>query len=207
MMAIFGVAEKLPKEPEPKDMQRLMESMKGKEIEAVVQVMTLRSLPQACYSTENKGHFGIASTCYTHFTSPIRRYPDLMVHRLIRQALRNRLNKSQLKKQTEFLLRAVEHCSETEQNAVETERDTTDLKMTEYMIPFVGEPLMPILQGLPGSAYLSDWITEWKDLFHIDSMDDDEYVYQEDTMTVKGLRGGKKYTMGDAGACDPCQSG
>lgn len=66
MMAIFGVAEKLPKEPEPKDMQRLMESMKGKEIEAVVQVMTLRSLPQACYSTENKGHFGIASTCYTH---------------------------------------------------------------------------------------------------------------------------------------------
>ena len=97
-MAIFGVAEKLPKEPEPKDMQRLMESMKGKEIEAVVQVMTLRSLPQACYSTENKGHFGIASTCYTHFTSPIRRYPDLMVHRLIRQALRNRLNKSQLKK-------------------------------------------------------------------------------------------------------------
>ncbi|MFR6110847.1 MAG: RNB domain-containing ribonuclease [Dialister invisus] len=87
MMAIFGVAEKLPKEPEPKDMQRLMESMKGKEIEAVVQVMTLRSLPQACYSTENKGHFGIASTCYTHFTSPIRRYPDLMVHRLIRQAL------------------------------------------------------------------------------------------------------------------------
>lgn len=195
-MAIFGVAEKLPKEPEPKDMQRLMESMKGKEIEAVVQVMTLRSLPQACYSTENKGHFGIASTCYTHFTSPIRRYPDLMVHRLIRQALRNRLNKSQLKKQTEFLLRAVEHCSETEQNAVETERDTTDLKMTEYMIPFVGEPFDAHITGLTRFGIFVGLDNGVEGLVHIDSMDDDEYVYQEDTMTVKGLRGGKKYTMG-----------
>lgn len=196
MMAIFGVAEKLPKEPEPKDMQRLMKSMKGKEIEAVVQVMTLRSLPQACYSTENKGHFGIASTCYTHFTSPIRRYPDLMVHRLIRQTLRNRLNKSQLKKQTEFLLRAVEHCSETEQNAVETERDTTDLKMTEYMVPFVGEPFDAHITGLTRFGIFVGLDNGVEGLVHIDSMDDDEYVYQEDTMTVKGLRGGKKYTMG-----------
>ena len=111
MMAIFGVAEKLPKEPEPKDMQRLMESMKGKEIEAVVQVMTLRSLPQACYSTENKGHFGIASTCYTISR---RRSAAILISWFIGSSARpsEQLNKSQLKKQTEFLLRAWSNCSE-----------------------------------------------------------------------------------------------
>lgn len=196
MMTIFGVTEKLPKEPEPKDMQRLMESMKGKDIEAVIQVMTLRSLPQACYSTENKGHFGIASACYTHFTSPIRRYPDLMVHRLIRQALSDGLNKSQRKKQTEFLLRAVEHCSEMEQNATETERDTTDLKMTEYMVPFAGEPFDAHITGVTRFGIFVGLDNGVEGLVHIDSMDDDEYVYQEDTMTLKGLCGGKTYSMG-----------
>ena len=196
LMAIMGARISIPKDPEPKDMQKLLESVKGEDIEAVVQVMTLRSLPQACYSTENEGHFGIASQCYTHFTSPIRRYPDLMVHRLIRQALSDGLNKSQLKKQTEFLLRAADHCSETEQNATETERDVMDLKMTEYMVPFVGEPFDAHVTGITRFGIFVGLDNGVEGLIHVGSMDDDEYIYQEDTMTLKGRFSGKTYSMG-----------
>ena len=87
MINVLGINIKIPADVKPKDMQQLLEFVKGKDIAAVIEVMALRSLPQACYSTENVGHFGIASSCYTHFTSPIRRYSDLLVHRLIKQLL------------------------------------------------------------------------------------------------------------------------
>lgn len=196
LIAIMGLDLSIPKDPEPKDIQKLLETVKGEDIEAVVQVMTLRSLPQACYSTENAGHFGIASECYTHFTSPIRRYPDLMVHRLIRQAISDGLSKAELKKQTEFLLRAADHCSETEQNATDTERDVDDLKMTEYMVPFVGEPFDAHVTGITRFGVFVGLDNGVEGLVHIDSMDDDEYIYQEDTMTLKGRFSGTTYSMG-----------
>lgn len=196
LSAIMGLPIHIPEDPEPKDIQKLLESAKGKDFEAVIQVMTLRSLPQACYSTDNSGHFGIASTCYTHFTSPIRRYPDLMVHRLIRQALYDEMSKAERKRQTEFLLRAVEHCSETEQNATETERDVDDLKMTEYMVPFVGEPFDARITGVTRFGIFVGLDNGVEGLVHIDSMDDDEYIYQEDTMTMKGRFSGTTYAMG-----------
>lgn len=196
LIAIMGLNLSIPKDPEPKDIQKLLETVKGEDIEAVVQVMTLRSLPQACYSTENAGHFGIASECYTHFTSPIRRYPDLMVHRLIRQAISDGLSKAELKKQTEFLLRAADHCSETEQNATDTERDVDDLKMTEYMVPFVGEPFDAHVTGTTRFGVFVGLDNGVEGLVHIDSMDDDEYIYQEDTMTLKGRFSGTTYSMG-----------
>lgn len=196
LIAIMGLDLSIPKDPEPKDIQKLLETVKGEDIEAVVQVMTLRSLPQACYSTENAGHFGIASECYTHFTSPIRRYPDLMVHRLIRQAISDGLSKAELKKQTEFLLRAADHCSETEQNATDTERDVDDLKMTEYMVPFVGEPFDAHVTGITRFGVFVGLDNGVEGLVHIDSMDDDEYMYQEDTMTLKGRFSGTTYSMG-----------
>ena len=196
LSAIMGLPIHIPEDPEPKDIQKLLESAKGKDFEAVIQVMTLRSLPQACYSTDNSGHFGIASTCYTHFTSPIRRYPDLMVHRLIRQALYDEMSKAERKRLTEFLLRAVEHCSETEQNATETERDVDDLKMTEYMVPFVGEPFDARITGVTRFGIFVGLDNGVEGLVHIDSMDDDEYIYQEDTMTMKGRFSGTTYAMG-----------
>lgn len=191
---IMGVKDKLPDDPEPKDMAKLLESVKGEDIESVVQMMTLRSLPQARYSTDNEGHFGIASTAYTHFTSPIRRYPDLMVHRLIRQALEE--DKTDRQKQEEFLIRAAEHCSETEQNATETERDVDDLKMTEYMIPFVGEPFEGTITGITHFGIFVGLDNGVEGLVHVDTMRDDEYVYQENTMTLKGRFSGETYTMG-----------
>ena len=119
-----------------------------------------------------------------------------MVHRLIRQALSDGLNKSQLKKQTEFLLRAADHCSETEQNATETERDVMDLKMTEYMVPFVGEPFDAHVTGITRFGIFVGLDNGVEGLIHVGSMDDDEYIYQEDTMTLKGRFSGKTYSMG-----------
>lgn len=196
LIMIMGLPIQIPKDPEPKDIQKLLEEVKGQDIEAVIQVMTLRSLPQACYSTENNGHFGIASECYTHFTSPIRRYPDLMVHRLIRQALSEELTKAEWKRQTEFLVRAADHCSEAEQNATQTERDVTDLKMTEYMVPFVGEPFEARITGITRFGIFVGLDNGVEGLIHIDTMEDDEYIYQEDTMTLQGRFSGKIYAMG-----------
>jgi ribonuclease R len=196
LIMIMGLPIQIPKDPEPKDIQKLLEEVKGQDIEAVIQVMTLRSLPQACYSTENNGHFGIASECYTHFTSPIRRYPDLMVHRLIRQALSEELTKAEWKRQTEFLVRAADHCSEAEQNATQTERDVTDLKMTEYMVPFVGEPFEARITGITRFGIFVGLDNGVEGLIHIDTMEDDEYIYQEDTMTLQGRFSGKTYAMG-----------
>lgn len=196
LIMIMGLPIQIPKDPEPKDIQKLLEEVKGQDIEAVIQVMTLRSLPQACYSTENNGHFGIASECYTHFTSPIRRYPDLMVHRLIRQALSEELTKAEWKRQTEFLVRAANHCSEAEQNATQTERDVTDLKMTEYMVPFVGEPFEARITGITRFGIFVGLDNGVEGLIHIDTMEDDEYIYQEDTMTLQGRFSGKTYAMG-----------
>lgn len=196
LIMIMGLPIQIPKDPEPKDIQKLLEEVKGQDIEAVIQVMTLRSLPQACYSTENNGHFGIASECYTHFTSPIRRYPDLMVHRLIRQALSEELTKAEWKRQTEFLVRAADHCSEAEQNATQTERDVTDLKMTEYMVPFVGEPFEARITGITRFGVFVGLDNGVEGLIHIDTMEDDEYIYQEDTMTLQGRFSGKTYAMG-----------
>lgn len=196
LIMIMGLPIQIPKDPEPKDIQKLLEEVKGQDIEAVIQVMTLRSLPQACYSTENNGHFGIASECYTHFTSPIRRYPDLMVHRLIRQALSEELTKAEWERQTEFLVRAADHCSEAEQNATQTERDVTDLKMTEYMVPFVGEPFEAQITGITRFGIFVGLDNGVEGLIHIDTMEDDEYIYQEDTMTLQGRFSGKTYAMG-----------
>lgn len=193
---IMGVKDKLPDDPKPRDMEKLLEAVKGEDIESVVQVMTLRSLPQARYSTDNEGHFGIASTAYTHFTSPIRRYPDLMVHRLIRQALGEGKGKTDRQKQEEFLIRAAEHCSETEQNATDTERDVDDLKMTEYMIPFVGEPFEGTITGITRFGIFVGLHNGVEGLVHVDTMEDDEYVYQENTMTLKGRFSGNTYAMG-----------
>ena len=96
---------------------------------------------------------------------------------------------------------------ETEQNAVETERDTTDLKMTEYMVPFVGEPFDAHITGLTRFGIFVGLDNGVEGLVHIDSMDDDEYVYQEDTMTFKRAARREEIHHGNAGACDPCQSG
>lgn len=193
---IIGYPLHLPEEVQPRDLQQLLEKVKGTEVEQVIEVMTLRSLATACYSTDNVGHFGIASTCYTHFTSPIRRYSDLLVHRLIRQQLGRRLTKQAEEKQAAFLMKAAEHISLTEQNAVDAERETTSLKMTEYMEPFVGEPFDAHITGVTKFGLFVGLDNGVEGLIHVSTMEDDEYLYNEETMTLTGRFNGKKYFLG-----------
>ena len=192
---ILGTEVQVPDEPKPADLQKLLSSVKGQDIASAVEVMTLRSLSQACYSTENEGHYGIASECYTHFTSPIRRYSDLMVHRLIRQALFEKPKKSVLARQTAFLEKACAHCSETEQEAVETERDVNELKMTEYMEPFVGEPFDGVVTGVTRFGIFVGLDNGVEGLVRLDMLDE-EFIYQEDTMTLRGALSGETYSLG-----------
>lgn len=196
MINVLGINIKIPADVKPKDMQQLLEFVKGKDIAAVIEVMVLRSLPQACYSTENVGHFGIASSCYTHFTSPIRRYSDLLVHRLIKQLLYKKLRKSEQEKQMEFLKKAVDHISMTEQNATDAERETTELKMTEYMEPFVGEPFDAHITGVTKFGIFVGLENGVEGLVHISTMDDDEYVYNEESMQLTGHFNGVQYSLG-----------
>lgn len=193
---IIGYPLHLPEDVQPRDLQQLLEKVKGTEVEQVIEVMTLRSLATACYSTDNVGHFGIASTCYTHFTSPIRRYSDLLVHRLIRQQLGRRLTKQAEEKQAAFLMKAAEHISLTEQNAVDAERETTSLKMTEYMEPFVGEPFDAHITGVTKFGLFVGLDNGVEGLIHVSTMEDDEYLYNEETMTLTGRFNGKKYSLG-----------
>ena len=193
---IIGYPLHLPEEVQPRDLQQLLEKVKGTEVEQVIEVMTLRSLATACYSTDNVGHFGIASTCYTHFTSPIRRYSDLLVHRLIPQQLGRRLTKQAEEKQAAFLMKAAEHISLTEQNAVDAERETTSLKMTEYMEPFVGEPFDAHITGVTKFGLFVGLDNGVEGLIHVSTMEDDEYLYNEETMTLTGRFNGKKYSLG-----------
>jgi len=181
---------------EPKAIQNLLTKLQGSEIEKIAQIMTLRSMQQAKYSTENVGHFGLASTCYTHFTSPIRRYPDLMVHRLLKKTLQWKDGWKPLDGDGTYLAAAAEHASQQEQVAVEAERETDDLKKTEYMLPFLGEVFTAKVSSILSFGMFVELENGIDGLVHISLMDDDFYTYDEEHFLLVGQRTGKIYSLG-----------
>lgn len=182
---------------EPRDFQAILDSVKGSDIEQVAQIMTLRSMQQARYSTENFGHFGLASKCYTHFTSPIRRYPDLMVHRLLKATMHWNSDYSKRDVKNEFLVRAAEHSSEREQIAVAAERDTIDLKKTQYMLPFVGEVFEGKISSITSFGMFVELDNGIDGLVHMNMMNDDYYFFDEEHFLLVGRRTGKTYHLGE----------
>lgn len=181
-----------------KDFQHILDVAKTSDIEQVVQIMTLRSMQQARYSTENVGHFGLASTCYTHFTSPIRRYPDLMVHRLLKYTMHWNHGYSKRDVKDEFLVRATEHSSEREQIAVAAERDTVDLKKTQYMVPFVGEVFEGIISSITSFGMFVELENGIDGLVHLNMMNDDYYFFDEEHFLLVGKRTGRIYRLGES---------
>lgn len=182
----------------PLQIQQFLESLKGTDIEPIAQIMTLRSMQQARYSTVNVGHFGLASECYTHFTSPIRRYPDLMVHRLVKRAIGWKDGYSKRDTNEEFLVKACDHSSEREQVAVAAERDTVDLKRVQYMEPFVGQTFEGRISSITSFGMFVELDNGVDGLVHISMMDDDYYEYDEEHFLLYGRRTGKEYHLGDA---------
>jgi len=182
----------------PRDFQEIMEKVKGTSAESIVNFVMLRTLPQARYSDKPLGHFGLSTRYYTHFTSPIRRYPDLMVHRILRLSLNKRLTGAETRKLASILPKLVQHCSEQERLAIEAERECMDLKKVEFMESRIGEEFAGIISGVTSFGFFVELPNTVEGLIHISSLNDDFYFYDEKSYSLIGERTAKKYSLGDA---------
>ena len=183
----------------PLEIQRLLESARGKPEERVLNRALLRSMKQAVYQPENIGHFGLASACYTHFTSPIRRYPDLVVHRMFDRALRGeKLKPNEREDLLRYLQEAGKHTSERERHAMDAEREIISLKKAQFMMNKIGEEFTGDITTLVSFGFfveLDDYFVEG--LVKLSSLADDDYDYYEKEYVIKGRRHGRKFRLGD----------
>ena len=180
----------------PKELQKLLKDIEGSKEEAVVCRMTLRSMMQAKYSTECTGHFGLAFDYYCHFTSPIRRYPDLQIHRIIKDHLRGRMNEAKAAHYEEILEEVAKHSSETERRAEEAERETDKLKKAQYMENHIGEVFDGIVSGVTAWGMFVELDNSCEGMIRAVNMTDDFYIYDENAMKLVGERFGKEYCLG-----------
>lgn len=181
----------------PHGLQRISREARGKPEEKLINYLMLRSLREARYSPENVGHFGLACDCYTHFTSPIRRYPDLVVHRILR-ALARKGRKGVLQQYGEGLDRITEHCSLREREAMEAERESLLTKQLMFMSDKVGDVFKGRITGVHSYGLfveLLDFLVEG--LIHISTMGDDYYTYIDEKHCLLGEHSGKSYRLGD----------
>jgi len=186
-------------EVEPGALQKVLARIVGRPEERIISTVMLRSLKQARYESQNIGHFGLAATYYTHFTSPIRRYPDLIVHRVIRETFRTGdISAKRRDKLTAMLPEIALHSSERERAAAEAERETVSLKTTEYMAQFVGDTFDGIINGVTAFGIFVELENGVEGLVRVSSMEDDYYQYVEDQYALIGERTHKIYRLGDA---------
>ncbi len=182
----------------PKEFQELLEQVAGKAEERVVNTVILRTMRQAHYSPENQGHFGLASDCYSHFTSPIRRYPDLMIHRIIKEVINKGVLKSERREYLEDRLYEIaEHSSVQERQAMDAERETTDLKKAEYMKDKVGQVYKGIISSVVSFGIFVELENTIEGLVHVANLTDDYYHYHEDKRAFIGEMTAKTYNLGD----------
>ena len=180
----------------PKMLQKILKKVAGKPEEPMVSVMLLRSMQQAKYSPEPLGHFGLAAKDYTHFTSPIRRYPDLMAHRMIHYYAENGLGEaSQAKFQAE-LPEVSQYSSQAERRAIDAERDTDAMKKAEYMADHVGEEFDAVVSSVTKFGMFVELPNTVEGLIHISEINDDYYVFVEKQMALVGRKTKQTYRIG-----------
>jgi ribonuclease R len=182
----------------PSELPKVLVSVRDTPLEDLINYIVLRSLKQARYSTENIGHFGLASKCYTHFTSPIRRYPDLVVHRVLRQVLSGKSLPMKESKWEELLQEIAFHSSRTERVADDVEREAVKALRAWFMKDKVGEEFdAKVVSVSPYSlrVRLKDYFVEG--IIHVSYMGDDYYIFDEQHLQLKGKRTKKQYRLGD----------
>ncbi len=183
----------------PISMQKLLNQLKDVPQYKILSSMLLRSMRKAVYQRENIGHFGLGSKCYTHFTSPIRRYPDLEVHRLLRKYLyENQINEETIDYYQANLDIICTQSSEREQAAVDAEREVMDMKMAEYMESHIGEEYEGIITGVENFGFFVELDNMVEGLVHVNSLKGDYYNYVEELLCLIGQNTKKRYTMGDS---------
>lgn len=178
----------------PQTLQRVTKAAEGTPLQATIHLMVLRSLKQAVYSPTNKGHYGLASACYTHFTSPIRRFPDLLVHRIVKERLNNRYREAHWKHELTGL---TTHASKRERIAVDAEREFLDVQKVRLMEPRVGETFNGVISSVTNFGLfvqLQEFFVEG--LVHVTTLGNDYFVYDEARMTLRGQRSGRTFMMG-----------
>ena len=180
----------------PKELQALLSELKGKPEEATISVMTLRSMQRAMYTTTCGGHFGLALRYYCHFTSPIRRYPDLQIHRIIKEYLHGRLDEKRRAHYDSILPEVCRQSSDMERRADEAERETDKQKMCEYMKGHLGEDFEGTVSGVTGWGIYVQLPNTIEGLVPVRSLRDDYYEYDEKTARLVGERSGKVYSLG-----------
>lgn len=181
----------------PKDLQSILSQLENVPEVRVLHDMAIRSQAKAIYSDINIGHFGLGSKCYSHFTSPIRRYPDLILHRLIRDYNYNYSDKLISERREELPIEA-EHCSIREQEAQNCERDVDKMKKAEYMMDHIGEIYDGIISGVQEFGIFVELANTIEGLIKVENIKGDYFVFDRDLMALVGKRSSKRYSFGDA---------
>ena len=192
----FGYHIHMRNEIRPKEIQKLLDCAEGTPEEALISRLTLRSMKRAGYTTENTGHFGLAAKYYTHFTSPIRRYPDLQIHRIIKEDLRGRLNEERMEHYRQILPETAVRCSSRERTADEAEREVVRLKKAEYMQNHIGEEYEGVISGVTKWGVYVELPNTVEGLVHVADMRDDHYEFMEENYELRGRHTGKSYKLG-----------
>ena len=197
----FGYKIKISKEDiiYPNEFAKILDDVKGKEAEKVVSNIILRTLRVAKYEAENKGHFGIASKYYCHFTSPIRRYPDLFIHRIISKYLENdyMVNEFWVKKYEKRAGKRADNCSERERTATKVEREAEDIKKSEYMENKIGEEYEGIVSSVTNFGIFVELDNTIEGLIRYENLGDEYFIYNEERREAIGELSHKVYKIGD----------
>ena len=183
----------------PKSYQQVVDAVKGKPEEKSVNTVLLRSMKHAAYADICKGHFGLASEHYAHFTSPIRRYPDLVIHRIICESIARGAFEEKRKAQLfEFVNKAAEQCSIKERVAEEAERESVDMKKVEYMQRFLGETFAGVISGVTNFGFFVELENTVEGLVHVSTLTDDYYQFDEKHLVLRGRHAGEIFKIGQA---------
>lgn len=181
----------------PKEIQKLLNKIEGTPEEALLSRLTLRSMKRAAYQTECTGHFGLACPYYCHFTSPIRRYPDLQIHRIIKDELRGRMTPKKIAHYEEILGEVAKHSSETERRADEAERETEKLKKAQYMVRRIGEQYEGVISGVTAWGIYVELPNTVEGMIHVSRMAGDYYYYDEKNYEMVGRDTGRTFRLGE----------
>ena len=194
----FGYHIKLTgEEIHPKELQKLLDKIADTEEETLISRLTLRSMKQAKYTVECTGHFGLACQYYCHFTSPIRRYPDLQIHRIIKEQLRGRLKENRIEHYEKKLPEVASHSSKMERRAEEAERETDKLKKAEYMEERIGEIYEGVISGMTQWGIYVELPNTVEGLVHVATLPGDYFYYNENTYEMVGQDTGRTYKLGE----------
>ncbi len=193
----FGYGIKTGREEiHPKELQKLLARIEDSPEEPLISRLTLRSMKQAKYTVECSGHFGLATKCYCHFTSPIRRYPDLQIHRIIKDNLRGRMDRERIRHYEEILPQVAEHSSKMERRAEEAEREVDKMKKVEYMLAHLDDTFEGIISGMNSYGFYVELPNTVEGMVHVSNLYDDRYYYNEQSYEMYGVDTGRVYRIG-----------